>query len=161
MNDLLVGCSAFGILHTDKDPPLSLEEQFRMAAESEIFDYVEKTPPVDEIEEYKRCSEKFNLPVRCGIWFYTVGNEEELFLQNLKIGADMGSVLHTAQVRSYHEDGHLLSNEEIAEFYLKGFDYGEKIGCLPTLEIHVNMWSEDFLRVQEVAEIIQKKGYIA
>ena len=42
MNDLLVGCSAFGILHTDKDPPLSLEEQFRMAAESEIFDYVEK-----------------------------------------------------------------------------------------------------------------------
>ena len=159
MNDLLVGCSAFGILHTDKDPLLSLEDQFRMAAESEIFDYVEKTPPVDEIEEYKRCSEKFNLPVRCGIWFYTVGKEEELFLQNLKIGADMGSVLHTAQVRSYHEDGHLLSNEEIAEFYLKGFDYGEKIGCLPTLEIHVNMWSEDFLRVQEVAEIIQKKGY--
>ena len=30
MNDLLVGCSAFGILHTDKDPLLSLEDQFML-----------------------------------------------------------------------------------------------------------------------------------
>ena len=63
MTDLLIGCSAFGILNVDTDPPLTLEQQFHMAAESEVYDYLEKTPPLNEIDEYKRCSEKFNLPI--------------------------------------------------------------------------------------------------
>ena len=80
MNDLFIGCSVFGILHTDSDPLLSLEQQFSMVAESKAYDYVEKTPPLEEIDEYKRCSEKFKLPLRCGIWFYTLGKDEDLFL---------------------------------------------------------------------------------
>ena len=139
MKDLFIGCSVSGILHTDRDPPLTLEEQFSMAAESGAFDYVEKTPPLEEIDEYKRCSEKFKLPVRCGIWFYTLGKDEDLFLQNLKIGAEFRSVYHTAQVMAHHHDGHLVTNEEIADFFITGLNYGEKIGCLPCLEVHVNM----------------------
>ena len=159
MNDLFIGCSVFGILHTDSEPPLTLEQQFSMAAESEAFDYVEKTPPLEEIDEYKRCCEKFKLPLRCGIWFYTLGKDEDLFLQNLKIGAEFSSVYHTAQVMAHHDDGHLVTNEEIANFYITGLNYGEKIGCLPCLEVHVNMWSEDFLRVEQVAQMVQEQGY--
>ena len=60
---------------------------------------------------------------------------------------------------AHHDDGHLVTNEEIANFYIAGLNYGEKIGCLPCLEVHVNMWSEDFLRVEQVAQMVQEQGY--
>ena len=41
---------------------------------------------------------------------------------------------------------------------MKVSDYGEKIGCLPCFEIHINMWSEDFLRINSVARIVQEEG---
>ena len=42
----------------------------------------------------------------------------------------------------------------------KHCEYGEKIGCLPCLEIHINMWSEDFLRMDKVKNIVLKNGMI-
>ena len=53
IDDLFIGCSVFGILHTENDPPMTLEKQFSIAAESEAFDYLEKTPPLEEIDEYQ------------------------------------------------------------------------------------------------------------
>ena len=37
-------------------------------------------------------------------------------------------------------------------------EYGDRLGCTPCFELHINMWSEDFLRIFEVAEEIEKRG---
>ena len=57
----------------------------------------------------------------------------------------------------HHSDGHILSDSEIAEKYLEVYEFGEKIGCLPCFEIHINMWSEDFLRIESVANIVRRQ----
>ena len=76
------------------------------------------------------------------------------------MGADLGSKYHNVQIFLHHTDGHELTDQEIANTYLKVSEYGEKIGCLPCFEIHINMWSEDFIRVESVAKIVKDKGAI-
>ena len=73
MKKLLIGISGSSILHKDTEPEFSIEEKFRIVSESQVYDYIEKTPPKKEIDEYKRCSEKYNLSIRCGGWYYTLG----------------------------------------------------------------------------------------
>src|SRR3546814_8224393 len=57
-----------------------------------------------------------------------------------------------------HADGHLVTDEEIADIYLRAYEVGEKAGRLPTFEVHVNMWSEHFGRVAKVAEKVETRG---
>ena len=159
MKKLLIGIAGSSILHKDTEPEFSIEEKFRIVSESQVYDYIEKTPPKKEIDEYKRCSEKYNVPIRCGGWYYTLGRDEGLLLEHLKSGSELGSKYHNTQLLSNHANGHIITNEEIVNIYLKAAEYGENVGCVPCLEIHVNMWSEDFLRVEEVAQLVEAKGY--
>ena len=125
-----------------------------------VFDYVDKTPPKGEFSKYKELSEKYDLPILSSGWFYMLGKEDDLIFENLKMGADLGSKYHNVQIFINHEDGHKLTDQEIADCYLKVCEYGEKIGCLPCFEIHINMWSEDFLRINSVAKIVKDSGAI-
>ena len=49
--ELLFGITESGVMHTDTDPPTPLETKFQMVKESEIYDYCDKTPPKDLVDE--------------------------------------------------------------------------------------------------------------
>ncbi|MEM7129924.1 MAG: hypothetical protein AAF702_26570 [Chloroflexota bacterium] len=156
--ELKVGITASGVRHAATAPDPDLETKFRMVKESDVYEYIDKTPPKDEVDEYLRLSEKYDLPVRAGGWFYTLGRDEQLLEDNLRIGARLGSLAHNTQIGTYHADGHMVTNEEVAEAYLRAFELGEEVGCVSTFEIHVNMWTEDFRRVIQVADLVEAKG---
>ena len=156
--DLKIGIAHRGVLHHNDEEPVSLDDWFNEISLSNAFDYVDKTPPKEDLNQYKKLSEKYNLPLLCSGWFYQLGKDENLILENLKIGAELGSKYHNVQIFLHHADGHELTDQEIADVYLKVSDYGEKIGCLPCFEIHINMWSENFLRINLVAKIVQEQG---
>jgi len=156
--DLEIGITGSGIRHLPTDPELSIEDMFRMVAESGVYDYVDKTPPEAQVDEYLRCSEQFGLPVRAGGWYYTLGRDEAKLCENLEIGARLGSIVHNVQIATGHADGHVATNEEVAEAYLAATEHGESVGCLPAFEVHVNMWSEDFRRVLQVADLVEARG---
>ncbi len=158
MKDLPIGITESGVIHTSDDEPFDLDTKFRMVKESGVYDYIDKTPPADQEAEYIRCSEKYDLPIRTGGWYYQLGENEDLLLDNLRLGARLGSRMHNTQITMYHKDGHLITNEEVAETYLRAYDVGEEVGCVSTFEVHVNMWSEDFRRVAEVAGLVEKRG---
>ena len=147
-------------MHHNTEVPISLEEWFKEVAQSKVFDYVDKSPPKEDFNKYQLLSEKYNLPMLCGGWFYKLGEDDDLLKKNLKLGAELGSKFHNVQIFLHHSDGHILSDNEIAEKYLEIYEFGEKIGCLPCFEIHINMWSEDFLRIESVANIVRDKGAI-
>ena len=158
--DLKLGiASKAGVLHHYKDTPISLEDWFKEISQSKIFDYVDKTPPKDQFHIFKKLSEKYDLPLLSSGWFYLLGKEDDLILENLKMGAELGSKYHNVQIFINHADGHPLSDQEVADTYMKVAEYGEKVGCLPCFEIHINMWSEDFLRINSVAKIVKDQGY--
>lgn len=156
--ELLIGVNESGVMHTDADLPIDLETKFRMAKESGVYDYFDKTPPADQVNEYARLAEKYDLPVLAGGWYYVLGRDEDLLAENLRIGGTLGSRVHNTQVMMDHVDGRLVTNEEVAEAYLRAYEVGEKTGCMPTFEVHVNMWSEDFRQVSPVAELVGARG---
>jgi len=158
--ELKIGIANRGVLHHNNEKPVSLEEWFKEVQQSRAFDYVDKTPSKDDFDEYKRLSEKYNLPILCSGWFYQLGKDESLILEHLKLGSELGSKYHNIQIFWHHFDGHAITDQEIADVYFKVSDYGEKIGCLPCFEIHINMWSENFLRINAVAEIVRNAGRV-
>jgi hypothetical protein len=157
-SELLFGIQTNGIKHTHDDPMPDIDTRFAMVRDAWVFDYVDKTPAPDEIEAFEKASEKYGIPVRGSGWFYVLGRDEQLAVDNLKLAQRMGSTVHNVQVLANHADGHLVSDEEVASFYETTFELGEQLGVKPCFEVHVNMWSEDFARVQKVAEMVEAKG---
>ncbi|MFO1023595.1 MAG: hypothetical protein U1E70_00305 [Acetobacteraceae bacterium] len=62
------------------------------------------------------------------------------------------------QVLTNHADGHVLSDDEVADFYMRAHDFGMRHGVVPSFEVHVNMWSEHFGRVEKVAALVRSRG---
>ena len=156
--DLPIGITESGVMHTDVDAPFDLETKFKMVKDAGVFDYLDKTPPAELESVYAKLSEKYDLPIRAGGWFYTLGRDEGLLKENLELGGRLGSVVHNTQIRAVHADGHLVTNQEVTEIYMKALEWGERAGCVPTFEVHINMWSEDFRRVAEVADLVEAGG---
>jgi hypothetical protein len=156
--DLKIGIAASGVRHAATAPEPDIDAKFRMVVESGVYDYIEKTPLPDEVPDYLRCVEKYDLPMRAGGWYYTLGRDEQLLADNLRLGGRLGSRVHNTQISTYHADGHMVSDEEVTECYLRAYEVGEETGCRPTFEVHVNMWSEDFRRVEQVADLVEARG---
>ena len=157
-NDLLFGIQTNGIKHTHADPMPSIDTRFAMVREAGVFDYIDKTPDPHEIEDFEAARDKYSLPVRAGGWFYALGADEALLDKNLQTGQRLGSIVHNTQIKLRHSAGHVVSDEEIVAAYVMAAELGEKYGCTPCFEVHVNMWSEDFPRISKVGWMVEARG---
>ncbi len=155
--DLKFGCTANGSTHQDTHIP-DITTKVQMVKEAGVFDYIDRSPPDEEFRELLRAVEKYDLPVLASGWFYTLGRDESLFEQNIIKGRLLGNRVHNVQVLTKHADGHLLSNQEVADYYLRAHDFGMRHGVVPCFEVHVNMWSEHYGRVSEVGELVKQRG---
>jgi hypothetical protein len=161
--DFLIGCNGRGAQASSIDNPVSLEEasideQFRLVKESGVFDYFDRIPLRDSYDEYRQAIEKHRLPIHTASWFYRLGADEDLISDNLKITAEIGGDMHNMMIFTDHARGHVVTDQELIDCYLRCYDEGMKLGVEPTFELHVNMWSEDFRRVTPLAQAIQNKG---
>ena len=156
--ELVLGITASGVRHAATAPDPDIATKFQMVQASGVYDYIDKTPPAEEVDEYLRCRDATGLPIRAGGWFYKLGQDEENLAKNLRIGARLGSLAHNTQISTYHADGHMITNQEVADCYLRAYEVGEEVGCYATFEVHVNMWTEDFRRVLEVADLVEARG---
>ena len=90
--ELLVGITEKGVCHAGGETEFDLETKFRMVRESGVYDYFDKTPETPEVvDEYRRLSEKYDLPIRAGGWFYTLGRDEALLEEKIRVSASLGS----------------------------------------------------------------------
>ena len=156
--DLLFGVQTNGIRHTDMDGMPDIDTRFRMVKEAGVHDYVDKTPAPDELDEFLAASDKYELPVRAGGWYYTLGRDEELFENNIGTARRLGSVVHNTQILTNHATGRPVTDAEVVDTYLRFLEIGDKYGVTPCFEVHVNMWSEDFRRVKKVGLEVEARG---
>jgi hypothetical protein len=153
----LLGCNGRGAMHLSvSEPPL--EEQFRLVKDSSVFDYFDRLPQPHQVDEYICCSSNFGLPIHTGTWYYMLGRDDALIEQNLDIGRRVGAVVHNILIFARHADGHVVTDDEIVDNYLRHYDAAGRRGMAPTYELHVDMWSEDFRRVASVATKVQSRG---
>lgn len=159
----LLGCNGRGVQPSSIEHPIGLEElsireQFRLVKEAEVFDYFDRIPLRSNLDQYLSAIDEFSLPVATCSWFYQLGSDDALLSDNLKICHEVGAKCHNIMTFKEHADGHELSDQEIADHYLDVYDQGMALGVEPTFELHVNMWTEDFLRVSQVANLVKARG---
>lgn len=161
----LLGCNGRGVQPSSLERPVQLEElpireQFRLVKQAGVFDYFDRLPLRGNLPEYLEAIDEFDLPVHTCSWFYRLGDQadEALLLDNLKICREVGAKVHNIMTFTHHSDGHVLTDTEIVDHYLAVYDAGMKLGVEPSFELHVNMWTEDFLRVEKVARKVQDHG---
>lgn len=159
----LLGCNGRGAQRSSLDRPVSLDEapiveQFRMVKESGVFDYFDRLPLRSNLREYVAAVERFDLPVRSASWFYRLGQDEALLSDNLRICREIGASCHNIMTFTNHADGHRLTDAEIVDHYLAVYDEGMALGVEPSFELHVNMWTEEFARIEPVADAVRARG---
>lgn len=156
---LLVGIAEAGVMHQD---PLefSLDDRFRMVKESGVFDYLDKTPPPQEAHLYRAAMEQHGLPLTAGGFYYRLGRDEPLLEWHLRLGREFGARVHNVQIFAADCAGHPVSDARVAEAYLRAAELGEETGVTPCLEVHVDMWSEHFGRVERVAALVEARGAV-
>ena len=158
-----IGCNGRGAQASSLHSPVSLdepsiEEQFRLVSETGVFDSFDRLPMPDQLSTYLQCIDQFGLPVLTASWFYALGADDALLSEKIRLAARVGAQQHNIMI--YWHDGHgrPVTNDEVAEFYLRAYDEGMPLGVEPTLELHVNMWSEDPRRVSPVADLVRRRG---
>ncbi len=161
--DFLIGCNGRGAQASSIDHPISLEEasideQFRLVKESDVFDYFDRIPLREDFDTYVNAVEKYDLPIETVSWFYRLGADEARMSENLQIAREIGAKMHNVMIFTHHADGHVVTNDEIVDCYLSMFDEAASLGVEIAFELHVNMWSEDFRRVTPVALAVQDRG---
>lgn len=159
----LLGCNGRGVQLSSPDNPVSLAElpvieQFRLVKEAGVFDYFDRIALRSNIDEYQRAIATYDLPVHSASWFYRLGEDEALLHENLRICREIGARCHNIMTFKHHRDGHVLSDAEIVDHYLDVYDAGMGLGVEPSFELHVNMWTEDYLRVANVARMVAARG---
>ena len=65
---ILLGCAGRGVQNSSPGRPVSLDElpvdtQFRMVVESGVFDFFDRLPLTEKVDDYVRAVEKYDLPV--------------------------------------------------------------------------------------------------
>jgi hypothetical protein len=154
---LLIGITGNSVVHSDADQ-FDLDTRFRMVREAGVFDYYERSPPPGELDAHRRASERHGLPIRAGGFYYTLGRDEPLLEWHLRIGREVGAQAQNVQISQVDADGVPVSDARVAFAYLRAFEIGTSLGVTPCFEVHVNMWSEHFGRVERVAELVEKQG---
>jgi hypothetical protein len=157
MRGVLLGCNGRSAQH-QPGKSISVDEQFRMVKESGVYDFFDRMPQPGQEAEYVKAAEKYDLPMRTGLWSYAKGRDEALLAHNLKLSVDTGAECHNIMLFDRHADGHALSDQEVVDFYLLADDLARRNRIDITFEVHIYMWSEDFRRVRRVAEMVRARG---
>lgn len=158
-----IGCNGRGVQDSSLERPISIEEpaieeQFRLVKAAGVFDGLDRLPMPNEVELFQRCSKQYDLPIYTASWFYALGEDESILQEKLALAAQVGAKQHNIMLYWHDVNGREITDEEVAAFYLRAYAIGMPMDVEPTMELHVNMWSEDPRRVASVAQLVRKQG---
>ena len=150
---LPIGINIDGVLEHDGLPEPSAAERFAWVAESGGFDFIEKNLVVGEsFAPYLDLVERHGVPIGVLGGIFTAGRDEARARAGIRLAGELKARLFNCQLFARHADGHAIDDGEVVEFYLGLLDAGAACGMRPSLEVHVDMWNEEFARVERVAE---------
>ncbi|MGQ7934190.1 sugar phosphate isomerase/epimerase family protein [Paraburkholderia sp. D1E] len=152
------GIQPSSMTHPVSEQELPVMEQFRLVAESGLWDFFDRIPEESNLHEYQRAIDTYQIPVLSGSWTYQLGHDEPVIEANLRRAKRVGSKYHNLMVWARHHDGRMVTNAEVIDSYLRTFELADSLGLSITYEVHVDMWSEAFPRIEEVADAIEARG---
>ena len=156
-NALPIGINLDGVLVHDGQPTPDTPTRLRWIREAGVFDYVEKNiDPREDFAPYVDWVAQYGVPIGVFGGIFCAGRDETLMRWGLRTGGELGARLFNMQLFARHADGHELSDREVADWFLDAMENGSRAGCLPSMEVHVDMWNERFHRVEAVGELLAR-----
>lgn len=154
---LPIGINLDGVLVHDGLPTPDTPTRLRWVHEAGVFDYIEKNiDPREDFAPYPDWIAEHGVPIGVFGGIFCAGRDEALMRWGLRTGAALGARLFNMQLFARHADGHALSDREVADWFMDAMDHGAAADCLPTMEVHVDMWNERFARVEAVGELLAR-----
>lgn len=154
---LPIGINLDGVLVHDGLPTPDTPTRLRWVREAGVFDYIEKNiDPREDFAPYPDWIAEHGVPIGVFGGIFCAGRDEALMHRGLRTGGALGARLFNMQLFARHADGHALSDREVADGFLDAMDHGSRAGCLPAMEVHVDMWNERFERVEAVGELLAR-----
>lgn len=156
---LPIGINLDGVLVHDGLPTPDTPTRLRWVREAGVFDYIEKNiDPREDFAPYRDWIAEHGVPIGVFGGIFCAGRDETLMRWGLHTGGQLGARLFNMQLFARHADGHALSDREVADWFLDAMDHGSTAGCLPAMEVHVDMWNEQFHRVDAVAGLLARSN---
>ncbi|MDR7305782.1 xylose isomerase [Rhodoferax saidenbachensis] len=154
---LSIGINLDGVLVHDGLSTPDTPTRLRWVREAGVFDYIEKNiDPREDFAPYRDWTAEHGVPIGVFGGIFCAGRDEALMHWGLRTGGELGARLFNMQLFARHADGHTLSDREVADWFLDGMEHGTAAGCLPAMEVHVDMWNERFHRVEAVGELLAR-----
>ena len=154
---LPVGINIDGVLQHDGLPTPDAATRFAWIRDSGAFDYIEKNiNPAEDFAPYFDLVVEYGVPIGVFGGIFCAGRDEERMRWCLATGGKLGAKLCNMQLFARHADGSALSDQQVADFFLDAMEHGAPAHCLPSLEVHIDMWNEQFHRVERVAELLAR-----
>lgn len=154
--DLAIGINIDGAIVHDGDEPLSIADQFTLLGHH--FDYVEKSlRPGEDLLPWLRASDKSGVPVRVlGGVFHP---EDDIARARTIMAQAVGNACQIMNLQILPPSGSSAQAlDQVGEFYMTLLEDGDKGRCLPTIEIHIDMWSERFSNINRLADWLIQRG---
>lgn len=157
-NDTLpIGINIDGVLVHDGLPTPDAPTRLAWIRDAGVFDYVEKNiDPTEDFAPYFDWVEEYGVPIGVFGGIFCAGRDEARMRWGLRTGGQLGARLFNMQLFARHADGRPLTDQQVADWFLHAMDHGTAAACLPAMEVHVDMWNEQFHRVEAVAELLAR-----
>jgi hypothetical protein len=96
-----------------------VDTRFAMVKGAGVFDYYDKTPPVQDLHVYRQAANKHDLPLTAGGYYYFLGRDEPLLEWHLRVGNEFGARVHNVQIISHDIARRPVTDEQVVETYLR------------------------------------------
>ena len=152
---LQIGINLDGVLVHDGLATPQAQTRMAWVQHSGAFDYIEKNiDPSEDFAPYFKWVDLYGVPIRVFGGIFCARQDEHRMRWGLRTGGQLGAKIFNMQLYARRGDGRELTDREVADFFLEAMEHGTQSGCLPSLEVHVDMWSERFARVEAVANVL-------
>lgn len=155
LRNISLGCSGRGVSH---DVVPDIDTMFSMVRDAGVYDHFDRLPQPGEEHQYLNAANKYGIPIRTGLGMYRLGANFDALEANLRIAKNAGGEFHNVLLFARDAGGRAITDEQVVNAYLQAFDASERTGVGIGFEVHINMWSEDFRRVERVANAVKAKG---
>jgi hypothetical protein len=156
---LPIGINLDGVLVHDGLPLPHAATRFAWVRHSRAFDYIEKNiDPGEDFAPYFGLVERYGVPIKVFGGIFCAGLDEPRMRWGIATGGRLGARIFNCQLYSRHADGRPVSDQGVADFFIDAMTHGTPVHCLPSLEVHVDMWSEAFHRVERVANLLARSN---
>ena len=158
LDGISLGCNGRGVQHIAGEP-ITVDEQFRPLKSAGVYDHFDRMPQPGQEREYLDAANRHGIPIRTGLWSYVAGRDEAQLEKNLRVCKDAGGEFHNVMLYTRHARGHVVTEQDVLDFYLLSHELGQKIGIDIGFEVHIYMFSEDFRRITPLARSRPRRAW--